>query len=478
MHRTTHPRHRLTRWTALVGLTALAAVPGFSTSAVAAVPAPSITNLLTARAVTTGGTYLWVQGTGFTRDTTLTVDGLPAQIVRVVDPTQLTAIAPAHIAGLAQLVVTNSGGSSPSGTTAQSGAPNTLSYAVPPSASPGITTVSSPTLNSATGAGGGTVSAGSAGPASYLFVDGVPRLWFSNLGSFPWPIHAPGTATVVAEDANGWTATPTTATYTATSTTTLTVPTIHGFASSVTLPAGTWTPIYPMLLGTLSAGATPVAYTLITPPAPDKPYYAALPVTGPVNLTYSPPATFGSSTSGVEPVQFINTTTGAFLQMNFMVGNSSGTANGTFTPQLGIGPCLLLDSGSAVQFGNVTVGASAPTLGDVSTVVRSCSAAGETVLAQPSAATSPATNATYVVKGTTTPGANEVSYAITGTGPRTLLDSTLAGGVSVASLTAAGTTTGGDTASLRHDVQVGPGSTATGSAFTVAITLTAVLAAP
>jgi hypothetical protein len=75
--------------------------------------APAQTDLVVAAILPTsgppsGGTLVSVSGTGFEPSVTVMFDGTAATDVRVISSTLLTAIAPAHAVGFADVVVANS----------------------------------------------------------------------------------------------------------------------------------------------------------------------------------------------------------------------------------------------------------------------------------------------------------------------------------------------------------------------------------
>ena len=72
--------------------------------------APSVTAISPATGSTARPTPITITGTGFLAGATVSVD-IMAVSVRVVNSTTITAIAPAHAAGPADVVVTNPGGS-------------------------------------------------------------------------------------------------------------------------------------------------------------------------------------------------------------------------------------------------------------------------------------------------------------------------------------------------------------------------------
>ena len=56
-----------------------------------------------------GGAVVVIVGGNFTGATTVTFDGVPSPLVTIITPRTLTAVAPAHAAGLVDVVVTNDG---------------------------------------------------------------------------------------------------------------------------------------------------------------------------------------------------------------------------------------------------------------------------------------------------------------------------------------------------------------------------------
>jgi hypothetical protein len=76
-------------------------------------PAPAITTLTPAQGTTSGGTTVTITGTGFTGVSSVRFDDIPA-LYTVVSATQITATAPSHAVGAAQVTVTTGGGTSSS----------------------------------------------------------------------------------------------------------------------------------------------------------------------------------------------------------------------------------------------------------------------------------------------------------------------------------------------------------------------------
>jgi hypothetical protein len=89
-------------------------------------PAPTVITVTPATGSTNGGTGITITGTGFQAGAAVTVGGINASSVIVVSSTQLTAVAPAHPAGPADVTVTNPDGGTG---TLQAG----YTYGLPPS---------------------------------------------------------------------------------------------------------------------------------------------------------------------------------------------------------------------------------------------------------------------------------------------------------------------------------------------------------
>ncbi|PYP89132.1 MAG: hypothetical protein DMF61_03970 [Blastocatellia bacterium AA13] len=84
---------------------------GFTYSAPAN-PAPTVTSASPSSGPDTGGTAVTISGTGFLAGATVKFGGTAATNVNVVNGTSITATTPAHIAGAADVVVTNTDGQS------------------------------------------------------------------------------------------------------------------------------------------------------------------------------------------------------------------------------------------------------------------------------------------------------------------------------------------------------------------------------
>lgn len=75
------------------------------------IPVPVISTLTPVSGTIAGGTAITITGSNFAGITGVTLGGTPASSVVTVSPTTITAITPAHAAGLVNLVVTNTSGS-------------------------------------------------------------------------------------------------------------------------------------------------------------------------------------------------------------------------------------------------------------------------------------------------------------------------------------------------------------------------------
>jgi hypothetical protein len=93
-----------------------------------AATAPAINTITPASGVTTGGTAVVINGSGFLAGATVQIGGVAASGVSVVNSTRINAIAPAHATGPVSVQVSNVGG--PSATKS-----NAFFYAPPPTAS-------------------------------------------------------------------------------------------------------------------------------------------------------------------------------------------------------------------------------------------------------------------------------------------------------------------------------------------------------
>jgi hypothetical protein len=73
-------------------------------------PTPTILNITPSHGAIVGGTDITIRGDGFGEDATVTLDGLDATAVDVVDASTIQCTTPAHAAGAVTVVVTNPDG--------------------------------------------------------------------------------------------------------------------------------------------------------------------------------------------------------------------------------------------------------------------------------------------------------------------------------------------------------------------------------
>jgi hypothetical protein len=76
------------------------------------VAAPTVTSISPNTGPTTGGTSVTITGTGFTAATDVDFGATPASTFTVDNDTQITAVSPAHVAGIVDVTVTTTGGTS------------------------------------------------------------------------------------------------------------------------------------------------------------------------------------------------------------------------------------------------------------------------------------------------------------------------------------------------------------------------------
>jgi hypothetical protein len=75
-----------------------------------AAPAPTYTSMSPVNGTSLGGTAITITGTGFTGATLVTLGGTACTSLVVVSDTSITAVTPAHAAGIVDLIVTAPGG--------------------------------------------------------------------------------------------------------------------------------------------------------------------------------------------------------------------------------------------------------------------------------------------------------------------------------------------------------------------------------
>lgn len=97
-------------------------------------PAPVITSISPNSGTKNGGTSVIIRGTSFTGTTSVTFGGTPATSFQVDSASQITAVSPAHSAGVASIVVSTPGGSA-TATFSYLSLPPVLTGITPPSGS-------------------------------------------------------------------------------------------------------------------------------------------------------------------------------------------------------------------------------------------------------------------------------------------------------------------------------------------------------
>lgn len=157
------------------------------------VAAPVIQSVSPDHGSTAGGTSVTITGSGFTGATDVTFGGTPATSFTVDSGTQITAVTPAHAAGLADVTVTAVGGTS---------APGTFTF-IPPAA---ITSLA-PTQGPETGGTTVTISGSGFTNATAVTFGGVPGGSFTvqndSTITVTTPVHAPGAVDVVVDSPYG-----------------------------------------------------------------------------------------------------------------------------------------------------------------------------------------------------------------------------------------------------------------------------------
>ncbi len=181
----------------VVVTTPAGASPAANLYSYVAVPPPTVTAVSPNHGSAAGGTSITITGTNFTGASAVTIGGSAAQFVNVVSATSITAVIPAHAAGVVDLTVTT-----PAGTSATSAA-DQFTYV----AAPAVTTVSP-----ATGppAGGTTVTITGTGftGATSVTIGGSPATGITVNGSGTsitaiTPAHVAGIVDVVVTSPTG-----------------------------------------------------------------------------------------------------------------------------------------------------------------------------------------------------------------------------------------------------------------------------------
>jgi hypothetical protein len=159
------------------------------------VAAPTVSSVSPSTGSTAGGTSVTIAGTGFQAGATVTFGGTAGTSVSVANSTSITAVTPAHAAGVVNVVVTN--------TDTQNGTLGLgFTYAAPPaptSVSPGFGPTTGATAITITGTGfasGATVTIGGVAATSVVVVGATSITAVS-------PAHAPGAADLVVTSSGG-----------------------------------------------------------------------------------------------------------------------------------------------------------------------------------------------------------------------------------------------------------------------------------
>ncbi len=161
-------------------------------------PSPTVTGITPSTGPTSGGTFVTIAGTSFVNGAGVSIGGSPTTSVTVVSATSITASTPAHAAGAANVVVTNSDGQSGTlfnGYTYSGGNPAPNVTGVTPLAG----TVNGGTAITITGTGfqsGATVVIGGVGASGVTFVNSTSITAIT-------PAHAAGSVNVTVTNGGG-----------------------------------------------------------------------------------------------------------------------------------------------------------------------------------------------------------------------------------------------------------------------------------
>ncbi len=160
-------------------------------------PPPSVTSISPASGPATGGTSVTITGTGFLSGATVSIGGTAANGVTVVSGTSITATTPAHAAGTATVVVTNSDGQN-------SSLKNGYTYAANPA--PTVTSIN-PGTGPTSGGTGLTITGANFVSGATVTFGGTPATGVTVAGSTSItataPSHAAGTVDVVVTNPDG-----------------------------------------------------------------------------------------------------------------------------------------------------------------------------------------------------------------------------------------------------------------------------------
>lgn len=160
---------------------------------------PTITQVSPSSGPTAGGTAITITGTNFVTGATVTVGGVAATNVTVVNATTITAVTPAHAAGAVSVVVTNPDGASVTSVSAftyveaQPAAPTIISITPTSGPAAGGTTV---TITGTNFAAGATVTVGGVAATNVTVASATTITAVT-------PAHAAGAVNVVVTNPGG-----------------------------------------------------------------------------------------------------------------------------------------------------------------------------------------------------------------------------------------------------------------------------------
>jgi outer membrane autotransporter protein len=158
------------------------------------IAAPTVTAILPVSGPTGSGTAITISGTNFTGATAVTIGGVAATGIAIVNPTTITATTPAHAAGTVNVAVTTSGGTG-TGT-------GLFTYIAAPTV-----TVINPASGPITGGTSVTISGTDFTAATAVAIGGVAASGFTVVNATTitaiTPVHAFGAVNIVVTTASG-----------------------------------------------------------------------------------------------------------------------------------------------------------------------------------------------------------------------------------------------------------------------------------
>jgi len=150
---------------------------------------PTVASVSPASGPTAGGTTVTIDGMNFANGATVTIGGVPATGITVVNPTTITAIAPAHAAGASTVVITNPDTQSGAGV-------NGFTYIAPAPVIASVTPGSGPTTGGTVlNIGGSAFVSGAAVTVGGVAATGVSVIGATSITATA-PAHPAGTVTV------------------------------------------------------------------------------------------------------------------------------------------------------------------------------------------------------------------------------------------------------------------------------------------